>query len=53
MVVRRIAEGGDPKTVTVGEVATAVSIRRRAPALPPGSASRFAAIMARALATIS
>jgi CBS domain-containing protein len=32
MVVRRIAAGGDPKTVTVGEVAFAVPVRRRAPA---------------------
>jgi signal-transduction protein with cAMP-binding, CBS, and nucleotidyltransferase domain len=28
MLVRRIAAGGDPKTVTVGEVASAVSARR-------------------------
>ena len=35
MVVRSIAAGSDPKTVTVGEVASAVSARRRArPALP-------------------
>jgi CBS domain-containing protein len=35
MVVRRIAAGGDPKTVTVGEVACAVSARRSArPAIP-------------------
>jgi CBS domain-containing protein len=40
MVVRRIAAGGDPKTVTVGEVATAVSAMRRAPARSPGSAGR-------------
>jgi CBS domain-containing protein len=32
MLVRRIAAGGDPKTVTVGEVASTVSARRRAPA---------------------
>ena len=37
MLVRRIAAGGDPKTVTVGEVASAVSARRRAPARSPGS----------------
>jgi CBS domain-containing protein len=53
MVVRRIAAGGDPKTVTVGEVASAVSARRRAPARSPGNAARCAAIMDRALATIS
>jgi CBS domain-containing protein len=53
MVVRRIAAGGDPKTVTVGEVASAVSARRRAPAGSPGSAARCAAITDRALATIS
>ena len=53
MVVRRIAAGGDPKTVTVGEVAFAVSARRRAPARPPGGAARCAAITDRALATIS
>ena len=35
MVVRRIAAGGDPKTVTVGEVASAASAGRSArPALP-------------------
>ncbi len=32
MVVRRIAAGGDPKTVTVGEVASAGAVHRRAPA---------------------
>jgi CBS domain-containing protein len=32
MVVRRIAAGGDPKTVTVGEVASAGTAHRRAPA---------------------
>ena len=32
MLVRRIAAGGDPKTVTVGEVASVVSTRRDAPA---------------------
>ena len=52
MVVRRIAAGGDPKTVTVGEVATAVPARRRAPARAPGSASRRGD-HARALASIS
>ena len=31
MVVRRIAAGGDPKTVTVGEVASAGAARRRVP----------------------
>ncbi len=30
MVVRRIAAGGDPRTVTVGEVASATPARRRA-----------------------
>ena len=53
MVVRRIAAGGDPKTVTVGEVASAVSARRRAPARSPGSAARCAAITGRVLATVS
>jgi CBS domain-containing protein len=52
MVVRCIAAGGDPKTITVGEVASAVSARRRAPARSPGSSAR-AAITDRALATIS
>ena len=52
MVVRRIAAGGDPKTVTVGEVATAVSVMRRAPARSPGSAGRRGN-HARALASIS
>ena len=52
MVVRRIAAGGDPKTVTVGEVASAVSARRRAPARPPGSVAWCAAITDRALAAI-
>ena len=45
MVVRRIAAGGDPKTVTVGEVASAVSASRSArPALPaarPGAWRSF------------
>ena len=36
MVVRRIAAGGDPRTVTVGEVAS----RRRPALLGPGSARR-------------
>jgi hypothetical protein len=40
MVVRRIAAGGDPKTVTVGEVACATPARRRAPARSPGSGAR-------------
>ena len=31
MVVRRIAAGGDPKTVTVGEVASAGAAHRRGP----------------------
>jgi CBS domain-containing protein len=37
MVVRRIAAGGDPKTVTVGEVASAGSAHRGAPAHPAGA----------------
>ena len=32
MVIRRIAAGGDPKTVTVGEVAFAGAAHRRVPA---------------------
>ena len=36
MVVRRIAAGGDPKTVTVGEVARALPARRRVAARSPG-----------------
>ncbi len=32
MVVRSIAAGGDPKTVTVGDVASAGTAHRRAPA---------------------
>jgi CBS domain-containing protein len=36
MVVRRIAAGGDPKTVTVGEVASAGTAHRRAPAHSAG-----------------
>lgn len=32
MVVRSIAAGGDPKTVTVGEVASAAAAHRRVPA---------------------
>ena len=38
MVVRRIAAGGDPKTVTVGEVATAAP-PRVAPAAPRPASS--------------
>jgi CBS domain-containing protein len=37
MVVRRIAAGGDPRTVTVGEVAS----RRRPVLLAPGHARRL------------
>jgi len=37
MVVRSIAAGGDPKTVTVGEVASAGAAHRRAPARPAGA----------------
>jgi CBS domain-containing protein len=40
MVVRRIAAGGDPKTVTVGEVASAVPARRHAPGRSPGGGAR-------------
>ncbi len=40
MLVRRIAAGGDPKTVTVGEVAPAVPVRYRAPARSPGHGTR-------------
>ena len=53
MVVRRIAAGDDPKTVTVGEVASAVSARRRAPARSSGGTGGCAAIAARAVASIS
>jgi CBS domain-containing protein len=37
MVVRSIAAGGDPKTVTVGEVASAGIAHRRAPGRPAGA----------------
>jgi len=37
MVVRSIAAGGDPKTVTVGEVASAGAAHRRAPARSAGA----------------
>jgi len=37
MVVRRIAAGGNPKTVTVGEVASGGAAHRRAPARPAGA----------------
>jgi len=39
MVIRRIAAGGDPKTVTVGEVARAVPARRAATG-PAGRGAR-------------
>ena len=52
MVVRRIAAGGDPKTVTVGEVAAAAAPRRVSARLS-GRAARRAVIMARTLATNS
>ncbi len=39
MVVRRIAAGGDPKTVTVGEIAPAVPARHRVAARPPRRAA--------------
>ena len=49
MLVRRIAAGGDPKTVTVGEVASAGSAHRRAPArsASPGLARRHHGSLAR------
>jgi CBS domain-containing protein len=53
MVVQSIAAGGDPKTVTVGEVATAVPAKRRVSARPLGGAARCAAVTVRPLATIS
>ena len=37
MVVRSIAAGGDPKAVTVGEVASARVARRRAPSRSTGA----------------
>ena len=37
MVVRSIAAGGDPKTVTVGEVASAGAAHHRAPARSAGA----------------
>jgi hypothetical protein len=37
MVVRSIAAGGDPKTVTVGEVASAGTAHRRAPGRSAGA----------------
>ena len=37
MVVRSIAAGGDPKTVTVGEVASAGAAHHRTPARPAGA----------------
>ncbi len=48
MVVRRIAAGGDPKAVTVGEVASAADPHR-----PSGRAARRTAGKARTLATSS
>ena len=52
MVVRRIAAGGDPKTVTVGEVASAEAPRRASGSTSGRSAHR-AAVPGRALATTS
>jgi CBS domain-containing protein len=52
MVVRRIAAGGDPKTVTVGEVASAPAPHRPSGS-PPGRAPRRTAGKARTLATSS
>ena len=40
MVVRSIAAGGDPKTVTVGEVASAGAAHRRSPARSAGGVRR-------------
>ena len=51
MVVRRIAAGGDPRTVTVGEVAPAAP--RHASGSPAGRAPVRAAGRPRALATSS
>ena len=52
MVVRRIAAGGDPKTVTVGEVAAPVA-PRRASGSSSGRPARRAAVKPRTLATSS
>ncbi len=52
MVVRRIAAGGDPKTVTVGEVASAAA-PCHASGSPPGRAARRTAGKARTMATSS
>jgi CBS domain-containing protein len=52
MVVRRIAAGGDPKTVTVGEVASALA-PRRASGRSSGRSARRAAVMGRTMATSS
>jgi CBS domain-containing protein len=51
MVVRRIAAGGDPKTVTVGEVVSAAL--RHASGSPSGRPARHAAVKGRTLATTS
>lgn len=40
MVVRSIAAGGDPKTVTVGEIASAGAAHRRAPARSAAGVTR-------------
>jgi CBS domain-containing protein len=50
MVVRRIAAGGDPRTVTVGEV-TSAAAPRGVSGSSSGRAARCAAVRARTLAT--
>jgi CBS domain-containing protein len=52
MVVRRIAAGGDPKTVTVGEVASAAAPQHASDS-PRGRAARRTAGKARTMATSS
>jgi CBS domain-containing protein len=53
MVVRRIAAGGDPKTVTVGEVTSAVSARPRARPAHPAARPGVRRSSSEALAAIS
>jgi CBS domain-containing protein len=52
MVVRRIAAGGDPRTVTVGEVASGTA-PGHASGSSPGRAARHGGVKARTLATTS
>jgi CBS domain-containing protein len=52
MVVRRIAAGGDPRTVTVGELASAAA-PSHASGSSSGRAARHGAVKARTLATTS